>query len=97
MILAVMSLPIPTFSPPQPPTTGRFRSRTGHNEWPVAPAWVESKGAVFFDYPFRDITQSLPLPWDETYLSEYSRFIADLGERYTDEERIRLKHLTQWL
>lgn len=62
-----------------------------------APAWLESKGAVFFDYPFRDITQSLPLPWDETYLSEYRGFIADLGERYTDEERIRLKHLTQWL
>lgn len=61
---------------------------------PFAPDWLESKGVVFFDYPFRDITQSLPLPWDETYLSEYSAFIAALGERYTDEERIRLIHIT---
>ena len=61
---------------------------------PFAPAWLETEGAVFFDYPFRGITQSLPLPWDATYLSEYSAFIAALGERYADEERISLIHIT---
>lgn len=61
---------------------------------PFAPTWLASEGATTFDYPFRGNTETLPLPWDDTYLKYYSAFIQALGQRYANNDRIKLIHVT---
>lgn len=61
---------------------------------PYAPKWLADKDATFVDYVMRDNDLSLPLPWDEVYLSYYKKFIAALGERYQDSDTIALIHMT---
>jgi hypothetical protein len=59
-----------------------------------APDWLRAEGVPFFDYPFRGITRSLPLPWDDVYLSYYEKFVAALGARFADSGAISLVHMT---
>lgn len=61
---------------------------------PFAPAWLASEGASTFTYLFRGSIQSLPLPWDATYLEYYSAFIQALGQRYANNDSIKLIHVT---
>ena len=61
---------------------------------PYAPKWLADEGAIFIDYVIRNDSRSLPLPWDEVYLSYYKEFIAALGERYKDSDTIALIHMT---
>jgi len=51
---------------------------------PYAPKWLADEGATFIDYVIRNDSRSLPLPWDDVYLSYYKEFIAALGEHYKD-------------
>lgn len=61
---------------------------------PYAPKWLADEGATFIDYVIRNDSRSLPLPWDDVYLSYYKEFIAALGEHYKDSNTIALIHMT---
>ena len=61
---------------------------------PYAPKWLADEGATFIDYVIRNDSRSLPLPWDDVYLSYYKEFIAALGEQYKDSNTIALIHMT---
>ncbi len=64
------------------------------------PAWVYARGAKRFDFAQRNPNRArrgepsyLPIPWDETYLRYWTRFVQKLGERYRDDPAVVLVHL----
>lgn len=64
----------------------------------AAPDWLRDAGTQFFDFelpPQRGGgTESIPIPWDETYLSYWESFVAQVGARYSDNEDLALVHIT---
>ncbi len=64
------------------------------------PEWVYTRGARRFDFTQRnpnrlrtDTPSYLPIPWDETYLRYWTRFVHQLGERYRDDPAVVLVHV----
>lgn len=68
---------------------------------PRTPGWVYERGAKAFSYEFKtrysgrgNRQESIPLPWDSTYLTYWGKLIAQLGKRYADNSTIALVHIT---
>lgn len=68
---------------------------------PRTPAWVYEQGAKAFSYEFKtrysgrgNRQETIPLPWDTTYLSYWRKLIAELGKRYADNPMVALVHIT---
>jgi hypothetical protein len=68
---------------------------------PRTPAWVYEQGAKAFSYEFKtrysgrgNRQETIPLPWDTTYLSYWHKLIAELGKRYADNPMVALVHIT---
>ncbi len=61
---------------------------------PGAPSWLYTLGAQRFLYVFRGVPDTMPVPWDEIYLSEWEEVIAAAGARYGDESSLALVHIT---
>ncbi len=61
-----------------------------------APAWLAGAGAEMYSYYFppTGATVSMPVPWDDVFLSEWTEFVAALGARYRDEPALALVHIT---
>jgi hypothetical protein len=64
------------------------------------PEWVYARGAKRFEFTQRNPNRvrrgeptHLPIPWDETYLRYWTRFVQKLGERYRDDPAVVLVHL----
>jgi hypothetical protein len=49
------------------------------------PAWVYAAGAQAFTYidDRSPLAQTIPVPWDPVFLTQWTNFIAQLGNRYT--------------
>lgn len=60
---------------------------------PNSPSWLYSLGAQSISYtvPF---SGTIPIPWDATFLSKWTEFIAVLGNRYANNTTIRLVYVT---
>lgn len=60
-----------------------------------APEWLADRGVAYATYDNRaGGVDSMPLPWDPTYLTHWTGFIQALGERYNDNEILSLVHIT---
>lgn len=60
----------------------------------VAPDWLPAMGTQMFDYTFHKSQESIPVPWDATFQSRWTQFIADFGARYANEDTISLVYVT---
>lgn len=60
----------------------------------VAPDWLSAMGTQMFDYTFHKSQESIPVPWDATFQSRWTQFIADFGARYSTEDTISLVYIT---
>lgn len=63
------------------------------------PAWVYAPhdglpGAEPFTYQFHGDAETMPVPWDESFLTDWTAFITELGDRYRDRQVISLVHVT---
>ncbi len=60
---------------------------------PNAPRWLYSSGVPFASIgaPNND---TIPYPWDSTYLAEWDEMITALGNRYGSDTTITLVHIT---
>jgi hypothetical protein len=58
------------------------------------PDWVYAEGANRYYFTDKDKTISMPLPWDEVYLTEWVQFISKLGIRYSNDPDIVVVHMT---
>lgn len=61
---------------------------------PAAPSWLFQQGAQAFPYFFRGVVDTLPLPWDSTYLAEWREVIIATGNRYRNDPTLTLVHIT---
>ena len=61
---------------------------------PGTPPWLLALGVPTFDYEQQGEPRSIVLPWDATFLEEWTEFVADLGARYDGHPRITLVHAT---
>ncbi len=59
----------------------------------LAPQWLFNTGAqkLVSSVPFID---TLPVPWDATYLAKWKELITDLGNRYKNDTTINLVYIT---
>lgn len=60
----------------------------------AAPAWLSALGVEMFSFQFGMETREIPVPWDSTFQSRWSQFIAELGGRYANEDTISLVYAT---
>ena len=63
------------------------------------PAWLYEPhgggpGAAGFDYDFGDRQETMPVPWDEVFLTDWGSFVAALGSRYAGRDVVTLVHMT---
>lgn len=60
---------------------------------PSAPQWLYNLGAqrAIIGAPFND---TIPYPWDSTYLAQWEDFIAAMGNHYANDTTITLIHMT---
>lgn len=65
-----------------------------------SPAWAYKKGIPSVE--IKDVNQyhktygqkqKIPLPWDETYLNEWVKFVSQLGARYNSHDELVLVHI----
>ncbi len=58
-----------------------------------APSWLYSSGVKYFvaEQPYND---TIPIPWDYTFLEKWKEFINVLGNRYKDDTTIVLVYAT---
>ena len=68
---------------------------------PRTPQWLYELGAKAFSYEFKtrysgrgNRQETIPLPWDPTYLTYWGKLIASLGKRYADNPVVSLVHIT---
>ena len=60
----------------------------------AAPSWLSALGVEMFSFQFGTETREMPVPWDSTFQSRWTQFIADLGARYANEDTISLVYAT---
>ena len=60
---------------------------------PNSPGWLYALGTPSISYtvPF---SGTIPIPWDETFLSKWTEFITVLGNRYANNTTIQLVYIT---
>jgi len=60
---------------------------------PNSPSWLYSLGAhsISFTVPF---SGTIPIPWDTTFLTKWTEFIAILGNKYANDTTIQLVYIT---
>ncbi|MGX1024426.1 T9SS type A sorting domain-containing protein [Psychroflexus sp. MBR-150] len=58
-----------------------------------SPSWLYSLGvqSISFTVPFNG---TIPIPWDTTFLAKWTEFIAELGNRYANDNTIQLVYIT---
>lgn len=61
----------------------------------MTPEWVYREGARRFDFISPNSraggkTESIPLPWDEIFLSKWIAFVRGMGKRYNDDPSVTL-------
>lgn len=61
---------------------------------PQSPGWLPGLGVQMFSYARNDDQLSMPVPWDEVYLDRWLAFVAAIGQRYENDERIALVYIT---
>ncbi len=61
---------------------------------PHAPAWLYAQKVPAITLSARGRIMTIPLPWDETYLSFWTTFIQKLGEHLRGSPDIVLVHIT---
>lgn len=60
----------------------------------AAPSWLSSMGVEMFSFQFGTETREMPVPWDSTFQSRWTQFIAAMGARYANEDTISLVYAT---
>ena len=60
----------------------------------AAPSWLSSMGVEMFSFKFGTETREMPVPWDSTFQSRWTQFIAAMGARYANEDTISLVYAT---
>ncbi|MCR9076422.1 MAG: hypothetical protein NXI07_10335, partial [bacterium] len=60
----------------------------------AAPSWLSSMGVEMFSFQFGTETREMPVPWDSTFQSRWTQFIAAMGTRYANEDTISLVYAT---
>jgi len=60
----------------------------------AAPSWLSAMGVEMFSFQFGSDTREMPVPWDSTFQSRWTQFIAALGARYANEDTISLVYAT---
>ena len=60
----------------------------------AAPSWLSSMGVEMFSFQFGTETREMPIPWDSTFQSRWTQFIAAMGARYANEDTISLVYAT---
>jgi hypothetical protein len=60
---------------------------------PNSPSWLYSLGVQSISYtvPF---SGTIPIPWDTTFLTKWTEFIVELGNRYANDTTIQLVYIT---
>lgn len=61
---------------------------------PHAPRWLADTGVPIVEIFARGRTSRIPLPWDPTYLSAWTNFVANLGARVQGHPNLVLVHIT---
>ena len=58
-----------------------------------SPGWLYSLGVQSISYtvPF---SGTIPIPWDATFLTKWTEFITELGNRYANDTTIQLVYMT---
>lgn len=59
----------------------------------ATPQWVFTAGAQYL-VSTAPYTDTIPLPWDNTFLTKWTDFITQLGNRYKDDTTITLVYIT---
>lgn len=60
----------------------------------AAPSWLTAMGVEMFSFQFGTETREMPIPWDSTFQSRWTQFIAAMGARYANEYTISLVYAT---
>ena len=66
-----------------------------------SPQWIYNKGVATMEYTGTDPSQKktygkklrAPVPWDETYIREWIKFVDILGKRYSSNDALVLIHM----